>query len=228
MGGTDAVSSVSAGVRAGLPYALPTLLLGLSFGALAAPVTGGLAAVAMSVGVVSGGAQTAALTVLSGGGTAVAAAAAGILVNARWLPLGFAAAPHLAGGRWRRSLQAQAIVDASYVLASRGDGSVDRGLLVGSVLPQAASWIVGTTGGVLLGPVLGDPLALGLDALFVGFYATLLWGDVAEGAVLRGWARPVGAALLGSAITLALLPVAPVGVPVLASSLACLVGWPRR
>jgi predicted branched-subunit amino acid permease len=221
-------SRVWDGVRAGVPYGLATLLLGVSFGALAAPVMGGPAAVVMSAGVVSGGAQAASLGVLAGGGGAVAAILAGVLVNARWLPLGVAAAPFLGEGRWSRAARAQAIVDASFVLAARGRGGIDRNLLVGAMIPQATAWIVGTVSGVLLGPVLGDPHRLGLDGLFVGFYASLLWGDLRQQACDRGgWRRPVGAAVLGAAITLALLPVAPVGVPVLAAAAACLVGLIR-
>jgi len=88
-------SKVSAGVRAGLPLVLPTLALGVSFGVLARPVMGPVAPIAMSIFVFSGAAQFAALSVLAAGGGALAAITAGMLMNARWLPMGFAIGPSL-------------------------------------------------------------------------------------------------------------------------------------
>lgn len=210
-------SGIGAGVRAALPFVLPTLLLGASFGVLAEPVMGTLAPIVMSVVVFSGGAQFAALSVLAAGGATGAAIGAALLMNARWLPMGFAIGPSLPGGPRFRALQSQAIVDASFAIASRGDGTFDRGLLVGATLPQASSWIAGTVLGVLFGSALGDPTRLGLDAVFPAFYLSL----VVEEARSR---RAVAAALAGGAITVALMPVAPVGVPVIAASVAALIG----
>ena len=210
-------SGIGAGVRAALPFVLPTLLLGASFGVLAEPVMGTIAPIVMSVVVFSGGAQFAALSVLAAGGATGAAIGAALLMNARWLPMGFAIGPSLPGGPRFRALQSQAIVDASFAIASRGDGTFDRGLLVGATLPQASSWIAGTVLGVLFGSALGDPTRLGLDAVFPAFYLALVVEEV-------GSRRAVAAALTGAAITVALMPVAPVGVPVIAASAAALIG----
>ena len=213
-------SAIADGVRAGLPLVLPSAALGISFGVLAGPVMGATAAIAMSVVVCSGGAQFASVTVLAAGGGALPAIAAGVLVNARWLAMGFAVGPYLPGSPRARILQAQAIVDASFVIASRDDGTFDRGLLIGATLPQVSSWIAGTVIGVLAGPVLGDPDALGLDAIFVAFYLALMWEEAGR----RG---AFAAALGGGAIALVLLPVAPVGVPVVAAAAAALIGLRR-
>jgi branched chain amino acid efflux pump len=213
-------SGIRAGVRAALPFVLPTLLLGVSFGVLAKPVMGAVAPIVMSISIFSGGAQFAALSVLASGGALGAAVAAGLLMNARWVPMGFAVGPSLRGGRLARAAQGQAIVDASFAIASRGDGTFDRGLLIGATLPQASAWIAGTVLGVVTGDVLGDPAVLGLDAVFPAFYLTLL-AEEARGP------RPVAAAIAGAAITVALMPVAPVGVPVLVASLAALIGLRR-
>jgi len=210
-------SGIGAGVRAALPFVLPTLLLGASFGVLAEPVMGTIAPIVMSVVVFSGGAQFAALSVLAAGGATGAAIGAALLMNARWLPMGFAIGPSLPGGPRFRALQSQAIVDASFAIASRGDGTFDRGLLVGATLPQASSWIAGTVLGVLFGSALGDPTRLGLDAVFPAFYLSLVVEEI-------GSRRAVAAALVGAAITVALMPVAPVGVPVIAASAAALIG----
>src|SRR5262245_2967598 len=129
-------SDIRSGIRKGLPLVLPTLAGGISFGVLAQPVMGSIAPVVMSIIVFSGAAQFAALTVLTAGGGAVAAIAAGMLMNGRWLPMGLAVGPFLSGGRTRRAAQSLALVDASFALSRRSDGSYDRGLLVGATLPQ--------------------------------------------------------------------------------------------
>ncbi len=132
---------IRAGLKVGFPLVLPTLLGGISFGVLAQPVMGSIAPVVMSLIVFSGAAQFAALTVLTTGGGALAAIVAGMLLNARWLPMGLAIGPFLKGGPLRRSVESIAIVDASFALASRGDGTYDREQLIGSTLPQFAAWI---------------------------------------------------------------------------------------
>src|SRR5690242_17639376 len=127
-------------MRKALPLILPTAAIGISFGVLAQPRMGSLAPIVMSMLVFSGAAQFASLTVLAAGGGAVAAIAAGMLMNTRWLPMGFAVGPFLK----RRVLEAQAIVDASFALASRGDGTYDRGVMIGATLVQWPSWVGGT------------------------------------------------------------------------------------
>lgn len=217
---TEDVSGIRPGVRAGLPFLLPTLALGISFGVLAQPVMGSVAPIVMSVVVFAGGAQFAALSVLEAGGAAGAAISAGLLMNARFLPMGFAIAPSLRGRPLARAAQGQALVDASFAIASRGDGTFDRGLLLGATIPQAIGWIGGTVIGTLGGAGLGDPERLGLDAIFPAFYLILLIEEV-------GGRRALVAAALGAAITLALTPAAPAGVPVIAASLAALIGLRR-
>jgi predicted branched-subunit amino acid permease len=134
--------------------------------------------------------------------------------------MGFAIGPSLPGRAPARAAQAQAIVDASFALASRGDGTFDRGLLLGATIVQGAGWWAGTVIGVLGGPLITDPRALGLDGIFPAFYLTLL---VAEA---RG-RRALIAAGTGVAITLALMPVAPVGLPIIAASAGALIGLRR-
>jgi 4-azaleucine resistance transporter AzlC len=211
------VSDIRTGLRAGLPLVLPTLAGGLSFGVLAQPVMGSVAPVVMSLVVFSGAAQFVALTVLTAGGSALAAIAAGMLMNGRWLPMGLAIGPFLTGGPFKRAAQSLALVDASFALSSRGDGTYDRGVLIGATLPQAAAWTSGTLIGVLIGPALSDPGSLGLDAMFPAFFAVLLYEEA------RG-RFPLAAAATGAVIALALMPFAPPGVPVLAACAAALLG----
>ena len=92
------------GIRAGLPFVLPTFVLGISFGVLAEPVMGSAAAVVFSGTTVAGGAQFAALSVLGAGGSALAAIVAGLLMNARFLPMGLDFGPSLRGSPVNRVL----------------------------------------------------------------------------------------------------------------------------
>jgi 4-azaleucine resistance transporter AzlC len=214
-------SDIRAGLKTGLPLVLPTLAIGLSFGVLAQPVMGSIAPVLMSLAVFSGAAQFAALTVLTAGGGAVAAIAAGMLMNARWLPMGLAVGPFLKGSPLRRALESIGIVDASFALSSNGDGTYDRGVLIGASIPQGMAWVGGTLIGVLGGSLLGDPEALGLDAMFPAFFLVLLFEEART--------RPaITAASLGALIALTLMPWAPAGVAVVAASAAALIGLNQR
>jgi branched chain amino acid efflux pump len=205
------------GFKAGLAFTIPTLALGASFGVLAEPVMGAPAAIAMSILVFGGAAQFASVTVLAGSGGVAAAVSAGLLINARFLPMGLALAPALRGGPVRRAAEAQAMVDASWALAQRGGGRFNRELMLGATIPQAACWWAGTAIGALGGSLIGDPAALGLDAMFPAFYLALLVQEMDL--------RATGAsALLGAAIALLLVPFAPPGIPVVAASAAALLG----
>ncbi len=204
------------GARDGLPYAGAALLLSLSFGVVATDVgVSMLAAVVMSAVVFAGSAQFAAIGILGAGGGVGAAVAAAALMNSRFLPMGLALGPSLRGSRARRALEGQAVVDSSWVMAARGDGSFDRAYLFGHTGVQYVGWVVGTVLGALV-PSL-DARALGLDAVFPAFFLALLLGEVKDR--LR-----LGVAVGGGALALALVPVAPPGVPVLVASAASLVG----
>jgi 4-azaleucine resistance transporter AzlC len=212
-----------AGVRAVLPLALATGVMGISFGVLAyASGWGVLAPIVFSVIAFSGTAQFAVVSVLGGGGTAVPAIVAAVLLNARFLPMGIAVAPFLKGGPLRRALEGQAVVDASWAMASRGGGRFDREFMIGATIPQVALWIVGTVVGVLAGGVVGDAERLGLDVIFPAFYLTLLVEE------LRAGGRKIAVVLIAAALALALVPFTPPGIPVIASCAAALLGLKGR
>jgi predicted branched-subunit amino acid permease len=205
------------GLKAGVGFALAAFVVGVSFGVLAEPIMGPVAPVVMSAVLFAGASQFGATAVLAAGGDAITAIAAGTMLNARFLPMGVAAATALHGSRLRRAVEGQAVVDASWALAVQGDGRFDRELLIGATIPQYPAWVGGTVIGVLGGSALGDPAALGLDALFPAFFVGLLAAELSR-------PRALAAALLGGAIALALTPVLPPGLPVLLASAAALIG----
>jgi 4-azaleucine resistance transporter AzlC len=215
-------ASLRAGLRAGLPYAIAALLLAISFGVLARPVMGTVAPIVMSAVVFAGSAQFAALAVLAAGGGAGAAIVAGILLNARYGPMGIALAPSLEGGALRRAAFGQAMIDASWAMANRGGGRFDPAFMVGATLPSYPCWVGGTAIGVFAGDLIGDPESLGLDAIFPAFFLALLIEELRRGRLA------VAAACIGAAIALVLTPVAPAGVPVIAACAAALLGLVGR
>lgn len=205
------------GLRAGVAFGLAGLVLGVSFGVLARPLMGPVAPIVMSAVVFAGAALFGATAVLAAGGDATAAIIAGTLLNARFLPMGVALAPSLTGGAARRAAEGQAVVDASWALAARGGGLLDRDLMLGATIPQYPGWVGGTAIGVLGGEAIGDPAALGLDAIFPAFFLGLMATELRS-------PRGRAAALGGGAIALLLAPLMPPGLPVLAASAAALIG----
>jgi predicted branched-subunit amino acid permease len=175
----------------------------------------------MSIIVFAGSAQFATIAILGAGGGIGAAVAAAAMMNSRFLAMGIALAPSLPGGRWKRALQGQTVVDSSWAMAAQGDGSFDRIFLFGSTAVQYVTWQGGTLVGALAGNVLGDPDKLGLDAVYPAFFLAIL---IVE---LRRPGAPI-VALAGAAIALVLIPVAPAGIPVLAASVAALSGLRSR
>jgi predicted branched-subunit amino acid permease len=93
--------------------------------------------------------------------------------------------------------------------------------MLGATVPQYPAWVAGTVIGVLFGGALGDPEALGLDAIFPAFFLGLLAAELSR-------PRAVATVLIAGAVALALTPVLPPGLPVLLASSAALLGLWRR
>jgi 4-azaleucine resistance transporter AzlC len=209
------------GAGAVAPLAVAVLGFGISFGLLARSAgMGWLAPIVMSATTFAGSAQFAAVSILGADGTVAAAVAAAVLLNLRYAPIGVSVAPWLEGPAWWRFLRAQLVVDESWALAAEGEGRFDPGILVGAGLLLYVSWVGGTAIGALGGQALGDPKTLGLDAAFPALFLALLIPQLRS--------RRVAAAVLGGAIALALIPVTPAGVPIIAASAACLIGVGRK
>jgi 4-azaleucine resistance transporter AzlC len=203
------------------PLAVAVGAFGVTFGVLAgAAGFGSVAALVFSATTFAGSAQFAASGILSAGGTFTAAVLAAVLLNARYLPIGVSVAPELGGSPLQRLLRAQIVVDESWAVSHVGGGRYDRRLLLGAGLTLYLAWLAGTALGVAGGDVLGGAggtESLGLDAAFPALFLGLLAGQV------RG-RRGAVAAVLGAAIALALVPLVPAGIPIVAASVVCLLG----
>ena len=212
---------IPAGARAALPIVVTVPLFGISFGVLArAADMGVVAPIVMSATTFAGSSQFAVASILDEGGGLAAAIVAALLLNARYAAIGMSVAHLFHGSRVRRLVESQLIVDESWALSARPDGTFDRRVLLGAGLTLYVTWVLGTALGVLGGGFLADPERLGLDAAFPALFLALLAGQL-------GSRRAVAAALAGGAIALVLLPFTPPGVPIVAAVLGCLVGLRR-
>ncbi|HET9895377.1 MAG TPA: AzlC family ABC transporter permease [Streptosporangiaceae bacterium] len=209
------------GIKKGLPIALALIPIGMTFGVLA-KLDGWNTAepVAFSALTFSASAQFAAAGVLAAGGSVAAAVVSAGFLNSRFVPMGVAASSAFTGGRLSRALQAQGLVDASWLLASRGDGTFDRKLLIGATVPQYIFWVLGTWIGALAGSHIGDPSRFGLDAVFPAFFLALLAGELRS-------RRKLQVVALATVITLVLVPLVPPGIPIIAASAASLLALRR-
>jgi 4-azaleucine resistance transporter AzlC len=204
-----------------LPLAVATLLDGFTFGLVARAA--GLAAttvVGLSAFAFSGSAQFAAVGAIGAGGGVIAAVVPALMLNARALPMGLSIAPALRGGRARRVLEAQLVVDESWAASQVAPGRFDRRLLLVVGASQWFAWVGGTIVGLAGAGLVGDPRRLGLDAVVPALFLALLASHLT-------FVRARLAAGGGAVITLALTPFVPAGLPVAAAVLATTVGWRR-
>jgi predicted branched-subunit amino acid permease len=206
-----------AGLRVGAGLAAGSFLLAVSFGVYA--VTHGWPAaltIALSLLVFSGSAQFALVTALAGGGLPAALASAS-LINLRFVPMAAATARHLQGGRWRRAVEGQAVVDGSWVAAQRPGGGLDRRVLIGATLVQWPAWVCGTAIGALAVPDTSLIRTWGIDIVFPGFFVVLLVDS------LTSRPRLVPVALAAAAVAGAAARFLPIGVALLLAATAVLL-----
>jgi 4-azaleucine resistance transporter AzlC len=210
-------------VRDALSIGLATGLYAITFGVLS--VAAGFSPAqtsVMSLIAFTGASQFTFVSVIGAGGTVAAALAPAALLAARngIYALGLGSVVRRRG--WRRALDAHLVIDESTAMAhAQRDPADRRRAFVSTATAIFVCWNVGTLAGALLGRVLGNPQALGLDAVFPAVFISLLIPQIRT--------RPILAtAVAGAAISLILLPVTPLGLPTMASALAALPLLARR
>ena len=197
---------------------------GLSFGALS--VAAGLdvwQTCALSLLVFSGGSQFAFVGVIGAGGTPAAAVATSTFLGLRNGFYGVGLAPVLRPlPGWRRPAAAQVTIDESTAVAlaqPAEDGAARRAGFWWTGVGVFVLWNAITLLGALLGSRIGDPRDWGLDAAAAAAFLALVWPRLAH-------RRAQAVAAASSVLALALTPVAPAGVPVLAAAVvAVAAGW---
>jgi 4-azaleucine resistance transporter AzlC len=206
---------------------LAVWFIGLSYGAVA--VASGFplwVPAALSVLVLAGASEFLFIGIVAAGGNPIAAALAGLLVNARHLPYGLALPDMTGPGRgWRRLLGSHVMNDESVVFAlAQEDLPRKRAAYWACGLGVLVCWPAGAVLGALLGGVIGNTDAFGLDAMFPAVILALIVPALRDRATAR-------AALAGAAIALAAAPFLPAGLPVLlalAGVLALVIPAERR
>ncbi len=221
--------------RPTLPSYVPTAfavsvttgIYGISFGALA--VAAGLSigqACALSALMFTGGSQFAAVAVIGAGGSLATAATNALLLGARNTAYGFVNVPILRRiPVLQRVIAAHLVIDETTAVAAAQDDESHRlGAFLWTGIMLWACWNLGTLGGALAGDQLGNPERWGLDAMFPAAFVALLAPQLRQPGA-------IAAAIAGGCIALALVPIAPVGIPVLASVLglfAARAAWRSR
>lgn len=199
-------------------------IFGISFGvASIAAGANALQTCALSFFTFTGASQFSAMSVVGAGGTATAAFGGAAILAARNFVYGLAMSRMLHFKRPtvpKRLLAAHFIIDESTALASaETDDRLRRIAFWSTALGLFIFWNLGTLLGALLGGAI-DPEVWGLDVAFPAVFVAML------AAHLRSRRGQVAAAL-GALIFVVLVPVLPIGVPILAAATAVLVGaWP--
>jgi predicted branched-subunit amino acid permease len=197
---------------------------GLSFGALS--ITAGLSVgqtVALSALLFTGASQFAFIGVVGGGGSAVAAVLAAWFLGTRNAMYGLSLAPLLKLTRSRRVVAAQLVIDESTAMTiSKPRSPTVRLAFWATGTSVFVSWNIATILGAVGAQHIGDPRKFGLDAAVGAAFLALLWPRLAD----RTARWTAGAAALAA---LALTPLLPPGVPVLAAAaVAIVIAWPTR
>ncbi len=204
------VSTARADFIAGLGQMLPVILaaipFALIFGALAGdrglPVSG---VALMSATVFAGGSQVVALGMWSDPPALLAIAATTLLVNARHLFMSASISRSMgAFSPGQRVLGLVLLTDETWALAESraARAPLTPAFYFGLAVPLYVSWQFWTVLGSLVGALVDDPTALGLDFAFAAIFIGLLMGFRST----PGFVAVAGAALLASAATSWLMP----------------------
>jgi predicted branched-subunit amino acid permease len=207
-----------------LSIGISLIPFGLAFGVSCSKANlSWLQALGFSSLVFTGGTQFAAVGVLNDGGGAIAAIGAGLLLSIRSLVYGLLMAPILKGRIGFRAASAQLMIDESVAVGTaQSDPHAQKvGYLTGG-LTVFVMWNITTLIGAIALGANGDLVTkYGLDATVPAAFAALLWPRLKTPDARR-------VAAVGALIALVLIPIAPPGIPIVASSLGVLAATSGR
>jgi 4-azaleucine resistance transporter AzlC len=205
-------------LKAAIGIGLYAMAFGASFGAIA--VGSGLTlaqTMALSLVMFTGASQFAFVGVAASGGSPFAAVPAGLLLGVRNAFYGVPISEILHPRGFARLWTAHFVIDETTAMAvSQATPRARRFAFWATGLILFSLWQLGSLGGALIGNAV-NPEEIGLDAAAPAVFLALLWPSLR-----RREARWV--ALAGAVIALALVPIAPPGIPVVAAAVAALVG----
>ena len=176
---------------------------------------------AMSLLVFTGASQFSAVSVVAAGGSTASALGGAMILAARNGVYGLAISRLIGGSLARRLAAAHLVIDESTAMATAQRTEHEQRVAFWITgLTVFACWNVGTLVGALAGEAI-DPQTWGLDAAFPAGFVAMVAPHLRQRIGLL-------AGLLGAAICTALIPFAPIGVPILCASAATLLGIPAR
>jgi predicted branched-subunit amino acid permease len=171
----------------------------------------------------TGGSQFAVVGILAGGGSPAAALTSGLLLGARNTLYAMRLAPLLRVRGPRRLLAALGTIDESTAMAvGQPDDDAARTAFWWTFGGVFVTWNLTTLAGAAGASALGDPTRFGLDAVVPAAFLALLAPRLRAGQVERAVAG------CAAVIAVALIPITPPGVPVLAACGALLLGARMR
>lgn len=192
-------------------------IVGVSFGAIT--VSSGLPLwlpMLLSVFVFAGAAQFMFVGIIASGGNPIAAVVAGLLVNARHVPFGFAVGDLLGTG-WKRMAGSHLMIDESVAFAlGQPDRAQRRAAYWSCGIGLFVCWNLGVVAGAFGGTAVHDTDVFGLDAAFPAVLLALMLPSLRDKATRR-------AALVGVVIALATATILPAGLPVLLALVGVLI-----
>ena len=206
--GRSAFSVQRSAFIAGFVATLPLWLGVAPFGALYAVTarTAGLSAaqtLAMSLFVFAGAAQFTAAGLFAVGTAPITIVFTTLIINARHALLAASVAPFVRAARpGAKALLAFQLTDESYAIAMRRwlDGSGSLAYQFGANLSMYVVWQCSTIAGILLGNLIPNPTAYGLDLIFpltfIGLLVPLLRERVSVSVALLAAVLTIGGALL--------------------------------
>jgi predicted branched-subunit amino acid permease len=201
---------------------LAVWFIGISYGAAA--VSSGLPwwfPVLQGSLVLAGSSELLFVGVIGAGGNPLAAALAGLGVNARHVPYGLAL-PDVLGKGWRRALGTHLMNDESVAFSiAQPTQERRRAAYWACGAGVLMSWPLGAGCGALFAALVRNTGAFGLDAMFPAVIVALVLPALRDIPSLR-------AAGLGAAIALATAPFLPAGIPVLLALAGLAAIGPRR
>jgi len=168
----------------------------------------------------SGASQFAVIGVLGTGGSAISGIATATLLGSRNALYGLRMAPILRVRGLKRIMAAQVTIDESTAIATAQRDEADQ--VTGfwhTGFGVFIFWNIFTLLGALGAKAIGNPSAWGLDAAVPAAFIGLVWPRLIDRK-----SRLIAAAAV--VLSLALVPIAPAGVPIITTAvLAIIVGW---
>ena len=200
--------------RNALSIGVATAVYAVSFGVLS--VAAGFSVVqtcVMSVVCFTGASQLTFVSVIGAGGGIAGALPPALLLAGRNALYALSLKDIVSGSAPKRALRTQVIVDETTAMAhAQPTLAAKRRAFDLTAVCLFTAWNIGTLAGAVAGSGLGDPREYGLDAVFPAVFLALLAPQLRGPDAMR-------AAVAGALIAVALMPIAPAGVPIIAASL---------